>query len=336
MTAADVVHSTGTIALVVASLMIAGAGTATRADALLRRRRRRMMDTVRVRVLTLLDDQAAHPYIGVTGEEGRAIVRVVLALVPDLRSSDRERFTTVLVKKGVLRRADRQLRKPSTRRRVAALRLIGVTGHAESISFIMELLSDRKGSVRAAAATALGRIGRPDSIPALIAAFDSKTISERVFSIALFRIGRSGTGAMLAGLPDRTAETRAVLIELLGTMGEVTARKAVLEGLGDVERSVRLASVRALGRLGLPNTSAEILGILAESKRNEANPNTIELQVACIEALGLIGETAAAASLDSFRNYPQRRSFAAWDALDRLHPQPRQAAARQRPVGHGS
>jgi HEAT repeat protein len=123
------------------------------------------------------------------------------------------------------------------------------------------LLKDRKDSVRAEAAMALGRIGPEASAaaPELVLLLGEK--NERVRREAAQSLGRMGAAAvapLVVAAGHKDALTRAGAVESLGYLSapDDRARHVVVEGAHDSAPAVRAAAVRSLARMALADDVA--------------------------------------------------------------------------------
>ena len=144
-----------------------------------------------------------------------------------------------------------------TRREAAvAFCRLGPLAH-EAIPALSEALEDPHGSVRQAAARALGHIG-PTALPALVAAL--KNEDKYVRRHAIWGLGRLGASARPAVFriaetlddPDpRTGTGAAQALAQLGKHAE-EAIPALIAGLGHTNRVICRLSARALSTIGPP------------------------------------------------------------------------------------
>ncbi len=101
--------------------------------------------------------------------------------------------------------------------------------------------------MRRAAAEALGKIGDPQALPALIEALKDKDSGVReVAAGALREIGPQALPALIEALKDKDSEVRRAAAEALGKIGGPQALPALTEALKDEVRWVRRAAVEAL------------------------------------------------------------------------------------------
>ncbi len=176
---------------------------------------------------------------------------------------------------------------------VAALGTLQASGQVEAIA---ALLADRTFSRRYVAAWALGEIGQPQSLPALIRALsDDDAATRRYATRALIKFNRDAVAPLLAALPaaddlaeaamirvlgdvgDRRAlpallercdgEHRAEVFAALGKLKDPAAEQALIAGLSDPAWSVRMNAAMALGPLGTEHAVAPLQRVLEDEER---------------------------------------------------------------------
>jgi HEAT repeat protein len=185
--------------------------------------------------------------------------------------------------------------------RQASAWALGEIGDAAAVSVLADFLTQAvlQGEVPAcqAAATALGRIKDPRSVPALAAA-----------------------------LVDRVAAVRESAVEALAMVGHPTGVPPLIRAMGDPERAVATRAVTALGRVGHPSASTDLCRVLANGG--------LDLRSRAAAALGEIGGTAAVDALCQALDDPDAVvCFQVVSALKRLAPR-RQCRSRFVPRSH--
>jgi HEAT repeat protein len=166
--------------------------------------------------------------------------------------------------------------------RIGAVEALGVLRDPLTVSPLVHVLAhDEAVEVRWVAALALGEIGDPVAIPALVDAlldreryirFGAARSLDRLlwlpendaerayYSIALQdwksvkQMGRAATGPLVDLLRDPDAATRAKLIGLLGEIGDPGAQKACEAALKDQDEMVRWTAVLAAKKCQVPAT----------------------------------------------------------------------------------
>ncbi len=157
-----------------------------------------------------------------------------------------------------------EMARGDSQSRSTATYALGRLPLVQSMNLLMELLRDPELEIRCEAARALGRIGTPQVIPALVAALAGPAELRRRARKALVRIARAHgaeTSRELARMTvesDR-AEIRSELVDVLGRLREPQAIEPLTKLLKDPEWRVRWKVLKSLERLArdgpLPESS---------------------------------------------------------------------------------
>jgi HEAT repeat protein len=179
---------------------------------------------------------------------------------------------------------------------------------------LVRLLERGDPSVRHLAAGALGDLGDPVALDALLAALagpDEEGVRWRAAE-GLARLGEPAVAGLAVLAGDRDPDVRWKAIVALGDIGDPGAAAALLVRLADPDRFVRGRAVSALARLGGP-----CLPIALDAL---ADPDPRVRQGAA-EVLGLLGDPASADGLlRALRDPTESVRRAAAVALLRLNP----------------
>lgn len=166
--------------------------------------------------------------------------------------------------------------KDYTVRREAAFSLGNIGKPA--VPFLVKAL---KGSTRAIAAFALGRIGDTSAIPFLIESLNdpSKYIRERVAK-DLGKFGKPAVDALVKILSDKkkSKNARKVAVEALGYIGDTSAIPVLMETLNDRNEEIRNTAVEAMHWLG--KSASDLVGkklVEDESRFDVSFKNAISL-----------------------------------------------------------
>jgi len=259
------------------------------------RRQRRIEAVVHPALLALLaedDPQPADLDLHSRAAD-HSLEELASGLLTKLRGEDRRVLERLLAAHGVLERARRRTRRPGPVGRARAAELLGAAAYADARPELERLLSDHEPSVRATAARALGKLGDPAAVPALLAALEGRrAVPAGVVTMGLLHIGPAAAPALETGL--RTSESivvRSICAELLGRLGSLSAADELMGALrADGACEVRGAAARALGRLGVPRAVAPLEAALIEEQ--EAS-----VRHATAWALGELGDSRAFAGL---------------------------------------
>ncbi len=149
--------------------------------------------------------------------------------------------------------------------------------------------SDIPSALKRALAEALGEIGDPRAIPALVGALkDENERVRRAAAVALGRIGAPAVPALIGALKDADREVRRAAAEALGRIGDREAVPALIGALKDADWEVRGAAAEALVRIGAPAVPA-LVGALKDENG--------WVRGAAAEALGRVGDPRAVPAL---------------------------------------
>ena len=170
-----------------------------------------------------------------------------------------------------------------------------VREHAAKACALLFACRDRDGAVKSAAAEALGKIGDPKAVPALIKLFrdSSKTVRETA-GTALVYIGQPSVDPLIENLNDKDFVVRCHAARALGGMttdyqiGRSWVREpkvvdALIGMLKDPDRAVREDATIALGMIG----DARAVDALMEAMKDGA------VKRHAIASLGMIGDPRA-------------------------------------------
>jgi len=173
---------------------------------------------------------------------------------------------------------------------VIAEHAAGALGGGGSKAAVEPLISSLDGwtSRQYVAAWALGEIGDPRAIPALVKAMGSKDGEVRKYATrSLIKFGPPATDYLIEALGDSSPEVRHYAVRALGEIRDPRAVEALLAMGGRVDREVHLW---ALGRLG-DGRGYEI--VAAEARDGDGG-----VRLAAIQALRDLGDERAVPVLE--------------------------------------
>jgi len=172
--------------------------------------------------------------------------------------------------------------------RVEAARALGKLRRSNTVPALVKAMGDEEVPVRRAAAEALANVGQP-AIPALVATLEGR--GGRLAPYALWALGEIGSPAAVDALMEAAGSSRWKIrwsaVESLGDVGGKRAAQALVQALGDRDERVRNAAGEALQKIGEP-----ALEPLAAALRH---PNKITRQAARATLTGIDGPAAQAA-----------------------------------------
>jgi HEAT repeat protein len=118
-----------------------------------------------------------------------------------------------------------------------------------AVPALIVALRDDDPKIRQAACTALGQIGDPSPVPALIACLDQQDISEAAAN-ALVQIGKPAVPALIRAITRPSSRVRCAACTALGQIGDTAAVPVLIQRLEDADSNVRSAACTALGQIG--------------------------------------------------------------------------------------
>ena len=294
-------------------------------------RRRRAEDRLRPVALALVSGEELGEQ-ALTEEDAVTVASLLARYARQLAGSARENVAAYFERHGYVEREVSRLRDRHDWRRARAAYTLGDMGSQRAVEPLLRALGDESRAVRAAAGRSLGRLEAVDAVAPLVAALVEGRVPRAVAGNALLSIGPSSLPRLraLAGHPD--AETRTVVIELIGLLGDAADAPLVSEGLRDSSAEVRAKATRALGRLGAAAAAGELRAALDD--------RIPFVRATAAIALGMIGDRDAAPALlaqartDEFdpgqaaaRALAQVDTPLLWDAARRLGQGPHVAEA---------
>jgi HEAT repeat protein len=207
--------------------------------------------------------------------------------------------------------------------RLAAVETLAQTDHPSAVDALTRALQHAVGDVRNAAACLFPDQTDPRIVPGLVAAYRQdryKWFAETPFVSRMEAIGAAAVPNLLNGLNDAPEETRCVIIDALGYLGDASIIPALSQELLHSDADVRQCAAQALGRIGDPGAAAVLAAALndaAASVRRAAVDSLGTLRIAAVvpdliaileednryvragaaRALGRIGDRSAAQAL---------------------------------------
>jgi HEAT repeat protein len=170
--------------------------------------------------------------------------------------------------------------------RFDAVRLVARLKERRDLAGLVRLLERGDPSVRHLAAEALGDLGDPAALPALLTALagpDEEGVRWRAAE-GLARLGEPAVAGLAALAEDGDPDVRWKAIVALGDIGDHRAAPTLRGRLADPDRFVRGRAVSALARLG-----AQCLPLMLEAL-TDSEPR---VRQGAAEVLGQVGDRAA-------------------------------------------
>lgn len=177
-----------------------------------------------------------------------------------------------------------QLSVSSTEARLEAVRQLARSRDPGAVDVLIDALKDRDGQVPVAAAQALGCLGNPRAVPALVALLRiEEEYLNGAASEALVAIGHTAVASVVALLRDADPHVRERAARTLGQIG-VEALAPLSAHMRSPDPQMRAAIAEALGHINHPRSVEMLLGALNDRE------NRVIDQAA--RALVRVGKTA--------------------------------------------
>lgn len=194
------------------------------------------------------------------------VERILLDHVQRIRGVEHERLARALEELGFV---DRQLRTLKSRRwwkRADASEKLGLSGARRAVPDLSKTLRDPVPEVRMRAAKALGLLGGTASIRELIRALDepSRWSSIRIGDI-LTDLGREMVDELVAAFDKLSAGGKLAALDILARVRPLEIRPWLAERLSDPSPDVRARACHALGAIGDPDATSDLVGALSDS-----------------------------------------------------------------------
>lgn len=299
------------------------------ARSLRERKRERIAAPVRPLLLELLcadDTEQNEPLMRLAEIDRRtwaALEPTLAEMLGKISGGARTALVRLYRMRGATDEAVAALDSHSAARRGRAAQVIGQLAYRPAVPRLCQLLADRDPEVRLAAGRALGRMGDPEAVPALLEClYGSRTVPPGTVTKALISLGPEALRNIAAGLEHPQPIVRSVTTEVLGATGAVSRTAEIARALReDPSLEVRIKAARALGRLGMPDGLEPLIAAVGP-----AQPTALRIVGAgALGTLGAVAGTTPLAKLLGDQN-PHVAATAA-RALLRLGP-PGEAALR--------
>jgi len=216
-----------------------------------------------------------------------AIEPTVIELTGKLKGASRTALVGLLLERGTVERTLGRSRRRRPLQRVRAAEMLATLGTGTAAR-LYELVDDPDPEVRSAAVRALGRIGDPSVVPALLSALQPpRSVPRRIVAQALLRIGAAATPELIGALGAPEVDVAAAAADVLGVLCVAEAAPKLVEvAAGGRDPRLQRAAVAALGRIGAP-TALEV------AVRAVEPGNPPDLRAAGAQALGRLGHPRA-------------------------------------------
>jgi len=195
------------------------------------------------------------PGVGVLTRFDRRLVRgILLRLALDLRGDSGEAIAGLYRKLGFLRADLVRLKSWSATTRTNAAADLGLVRITDALPALLEALDDRDVRVRQTAVWAVGQVGGPETLAALVRLLGdpSRLVARRAQEVLAER-GNETKDAIL-GYARKTSSRagRLAAIELLGWLRIAEGADLLLTFTTDMDPEVRIKSLKAAAAIGDP------------------------------------------------------------------------------------
>lgn len=191
---------------------------------------------------------------------GRELVKLFATVAPDVN----DRVYQIVIESGdaVIEPLLEQVQSRNTEQRERVIAALGTLKVQQAVPSIIDVLSDSSFSRRYIAAWALGEIGHPDGVPALIMALDDDVQQVRRYATrSLIKLNRGAVDPLIAALEHASEQQAAAVFRALGDVGD---RRALDALLGQTSGPARSEAYLALGKLRDPRAEKALIAGLSD------------------------------------------------------------------------
>ena len=247
------------------------------------RRREAAVKALRPAAIELVEDVGDPPIL--RGFEAEVFAELLSGYSIAVRGSPRERIAAYFERTGAVDEQLGLLRSARNWKRATAAFALGDMGSPRAVPALLDALHDKDADVRGAAARSLGRLGSDEGIEPLVTAAVEQRVPRDVTMLALLDLGPPAVPRLLELTEHPEPRVRATAVELVGHLGEAGDAEGLPVLMRDTAAEVRAATAGALGRLG----AAAARDALIEALDDRVS----SVRVASAGALGQIGGRSA-------------------------------------------
>ncbi len=192
-----------------------------------------------------------------------AIEQILLDHIQRVRGIEHDRMTQAMEQLGFI---DGYLESLESRRwwcRAESAEKLGLAASKRAIQPLSDALDDEMPEVRLRAAKALGQLGGVASAHKLVRALNepNRWSTIRVADI-LIGMGHESIDAVIGAFDDLTCEGQLAVLDIVGRIRPLSAIPWLLEKTKDESTDIRARACHALGSIGDPNVSDELVAAL--------------------------------------------------------------------------
>jgi HEAT repeat protein len=223
----------------------------------------------------------------------RRVVRgILLRLAIDLRGDSGDDIAALYRSLGFLQADLKRLGSWRSMRRASAAADLGLIRTVDAVPALSKILDDPDVRVRQTAVWALGQVGGPETLAALVRLLGdpSRIVARRVLEVLAERGQEIQAAIMTYAARTAVRAGRLAAIELLGWLRVAEAAELLVDFMGDLDPEVRVKSVKAAAAIGDPRF-LDVFHRLLDDPRWE-----VRCQAA--KGLGVFGSPASVPRLD--------------------------------------
>jgi len=261
--------------------------------------RARAQAHVRPMVLAVVSgEEPPDDLIAARGAHGRAAELLAFSYLAQVRGDAAASLAEALRRRGVVDRLLSRTHSSSAHQRAQAAERLGLIASPQAEARLTELITtDHDPGVRIVATRALGKTASAVAARALLHSLSRPApVPEGIVASALLELGPEAVPALREEL-DGGRRQRAMAARVLGLLDELPCWPELVANVAGGDLEVRASAVRALGRLGLPQTAAPVSACLSQRE----DP---QLRAAAARALGEIGNPRSVAALTACLDDP--------------------------------
>jgi HEAT repeat protein len=224
--------------------------------------------------------------------------RILLDHAQRVRGVEHRRLSHALEELGYVDRFLFDLRRRRWWRRAEAAEKLGLSGARRTTDALARAMRDESPEVRMRAAKSLGLLGGTASARELIHALQetNRWSTIRIADI-LTGMGRKVVEELITAFPELSMAGKLAVLDILGRIRPLHSAVWLVERLGDPETDVRARAAHALGCIGDPGRSYDLIRALEDAEW--------PVRAMAAKALGRVRHTAAIPALCSALGDPQ-------------------------------
>jgi len=205
---------------------------------------------------------------GYPSSADRAVIeQILLDHIQRVRGIERERMARAMEQLGFIDTYIEGLESRRWWRRAESAEKLGLTTSKRAIQSLSRMLDDEMPEVRLRAAKALGQLGGVASARKLVRALNepNRWSTIRVADI-LIGMGRKSIDTVIEAFPSLTREGQLAVLDIVGRVRPISATPWLLERAKDESANIRARACHALGSIGDPNVSKELIAAMRDEE----------------------------------------------------------------------